>query len=124
MSFNARNVPSNIVSSEDLLQPTYPYILTGFYWAVLGLSVVLQADSEDCRCADLSESSIGASVLRHIIHVMHTSCLFPFLDFIKSINPESANHNNCRLLCLLLVILKVISANNVDPDQTAPLGAV
>ena len=31
---------------------------------------------------------------------------------------------NCRLLCHLLVILKVIFANSVDPDQTAPLGAV
>ena len=31
-----------------------------------------------------------------------------------------SNHNNCRLLCLLLVILKVISANSVYPDQTAP----
>ena len=38
------------------------------------------------------------------------------------INP--ANHNNCRLLCHLLVMFKVISANSVDPDQTAPLGAV
>ena len=29
-----------------------------------------------------------------------------------------ANHNNCRLLCHLLVILKVIIANRVDPlDQ-------
>ena len=26
----------------------------------------------------------------------------------------------CRLLCLLLVTLKVTSANSVDPDQTAP----
>ena len=26
-------------------------------------------------------------------------------------NPESANHNNCRLLCLLPVTLKVIVAN-------------
>ena len=26
--------------------------------------------------------------------------------------------------CLLLVTLKVIVANSVDPDQTAPLGAV
>ena len=32
--------------------------------------------------------------------------------------------NNCRLLCHLLVILKVIFANSVDPDQTAPLGTV
>ena len=40
------------------------------------------------------------------------------------INPWSANHNNCCLLCLLLNTLKVIVANSVDPDQTAPLGAV
>ena len=40
------------------------------------------------------------------------------------INPESTNHNNCCLLCLLPVTLKVIVANSVDPDQTAPLGAV
>ena len=40
------------------------------------------------------------------------------------LNPETANHNNSRLLCRLLVILKVIFANSVDPDQTAPLGAV
>ena len=33
-------------------------------------------------------------------------------------------HNYCRLLCLLLVTSKVISANSVDPDQTAPKGAV
>ena len=40
------------------------------------------------------------------------------------INFNPANHNYCRLLCLLLVTLKVTSANSVDPDQTAPLGAV
>ena len=32
--------------------------------------------------------------------------------------------NYCHLLCLLLVALKVTSANSVDPDQTAPLGAL
>ena len=32
--------------------------------------------------------------------------------------PLSASHNNCRLLCHLLVILKVIFANSVYPDQT------
>ena len=37
---------------------------------------------------------------------------------------KTANHNKCRLLCHLLLILKVIFANSVDPDQTAPLGAV
>ena len=40
------------------------------------------------------------------------------------LNPKSASHNNCRLFFLLLVTLKVIVANSVDPDQTAPLGAV
>ena len=30
----------------------------------------------------------------------------------------------CHLPCRLLVILKVIFANSMDPDQTAPLGAV
>ena len=39
-------------------------------------------------------------------------------------NPKTANHYTCRLLCHLLVILKVIFANSVDPDQIAPLGAV
>ena len=39
-------------------------------------------------------------------------------------NPWTASHSNCRLLCHLLVILKVIFANSEDPDQTAPLGAV
>ena len=37
----------------------------------------------------------------------------------KQETPQSrntANRNNCRLLCHLLVILKVIFANNVDPD--------
>ena len=42
----------------------------------------------------------------------------------QPVNPLSANHNYCHLLCHLLVILKVIFANSVDPDQTAPLGAV
>ena len=32
-------------------------------------------------------------------------------------------HINCRLFCHLLVILKVILTNSVDPDQTAPLFA-
>ena len=40
---------------------------------------------------------------------------------LVSINPSTANYNNCQLLCHLLVILKVILANTVDPDQTAPL---
>ena len=35
-------------------------------------------------------------------------------------NPLTANHNNCSLLSHLLVTLKVIFANSVDPDQTAP----
>ena len=51
-----------------------------------------------------------------------TACAFAQCNI--RFNPKSANHNNCRLLCHLLVILKVIRTNSVDPDQTAPLGAV
>ena len=43
---------------------------------------------------------------------------------VLRVNPKDAKHNNCILLCLLSVTLKVIVANSVDPDQTAPLGAV
>ena len=39
-----------------------------------------------------------------------------------SLNPLIANHNICRLLCHLLVILKVIFANSVDPDERSDLG--
>ena len=45
-------------------------------------------------------------------------------DGVRIFNPLTANHNNCHLLCHLLVILNVIFTNSVDPDQTAPLGAV
>ena len=38
------------------------------------------------------------------------------------INPKSANHNYCRLLCHLLVILRVLSVNSVDPVQQSDLG--
>ena len=37
---------------------------------------------------------------------------------------KSTLFHYCRLLCHLLVILKVIFANSVDLDQTAPLEAV
>ena len=37
---------------------------------------------------------------------------------VSSFNPLAASHNTCRLICRLLVILKVIFANSVDPDQT------
>ena len=43
---------------------------------------------------------------------------------IQGQEPLPLKRNYCRLLCHLLVILKVIFANSVDPDQTAPLGAV
>ena len=36
-----------------------------------------------------------------------------YVDILK----VSANHNNRRLLCLLPVTLKVIVANNVDPES-------
>ena len=58
--------------------------------------------------------------------VLLSMCVFlhMILVGISFVNPKSTNHNYCRLLCHLLVILKVIFANSVDPDQTAPLGAV
>ena len=37
-------------------------------------------------------------------------------------NTESASHNYCRLLCLMPVTLKVISANSVDPEEQSDLG--
>ena len=55
---------------------------------------------------------------------MTESCSILSLHRIYIFNPLSASHNYCRLLCLLPVTLKVIVANSVDPDQTAPLGAV
>ena len=42
----------------------------------------------------------------------------------KPSKPSTTNHNNCHLLCHLPVILEVFFANSVDPDQTAPIGAV
>ena len=46
-------------------------------------------------------------------------------------NPQSAKHLECRLLksstannCLTLLTNLSIEANSVDPDQTAPIGAV
>ena len=49
--------------------------------------------------------------------------MWPNLMMVESIL-ETASHNYCHLLCHLYVILKVIFANSVDPDQTAPVGAV
>ena len=40
-------------------------------------------------------------------------------NYVIVLNFFNANHNSCRLLCHLLVILKFIFANSVDPDQTA-----
>ena len=44
---------------------------------------------------------------------MLNKCIPIELEF----NELTLNHKNCRLL----VVLKVIFANSVDPDQTAPL---
>ena len=43
---------------------------------------------------------------------------------VITITDDNYNRSDCRLLCLLPVTFKVIVANSVDPDQTAPLGAV
>ena len=42
----------------------------------------------------------------------------------KLFNPKCANHNKSRLLFSSAEMLKKPLANSVDPDQTAPIGAV
>ena len=52
------------------------------------------------------------------------SCDWCHVDAIIQLQIRVGIHihiNYCRLLCHLLVILKVIFANSVAPDQTAPL---
>ena len=58
--------------------------------------------------------------------LMYKRILLQMCMHIVFYRAQTANHNYCRLLCHLVVILKVIFANSVDPDQTAPLplGAV
>ena len=41
----------------------------------------------------------------------------------REVNPFPAFHDNCHLLCLRMYFGDYI-ANNMDPDQTAPLRAV
>ena len=41
-----------------------------------------------------------------------------YMWIVALFNPYSANHNNCRLHCLLPVTLKVIVANSVDPNRS------
>ena len=55
--------------------------------------------------------------------MMYTVCKVPVL-VCRAEEVMYMRLHTCRLLCLLPVTLKVISANSVDPDQTAPLGAV
>ena len=43
---------------------------------------------------------------------------------VARINPFTAIHYNSRLLTYVLNTLVAYIANNMDPDQTAPLGAV
>ena len=82
----------------------------------LGSAIV----SENFRCPP--EDALDPWLPRVYLSILGTrmkSCSVRF-----NFNPQSANHNNCRLLCLLPVTLKAIAANSVDQDQTAPLGAV
>ena len=65
-------------------------------------------ETGDC----LRENKTSRNLVRHATLVLVDT----------SFNPYTANHNNCRLLSHLLVILKVIFANSVDPDQQSDLG--
>ena len=46
--------------------------------------------------------------------------LWRFRFSMLKVNSLASSCNSCCLLCHLLVILKVIFANSMDPDQTAP----
>ena len=61
--------------------------------------------------------NVSQSMSKSVFTICYIVCV---LYHLQAFNPKSANHNNSRLL----VILKVIFAISVDPDQTAPLGAV
>ena len=45
------------------------------------------------------------------------------MQYIFTLNPFPALHNDCCLHCHLLVFFGNNTANNMDPDQTAPLVA-
>ena len=47
-----------------------------------------------------------------------------FLTKIKTVSPQSANHNERRLLLSSTAILEASLTNSVDPDHPALLGAV
>ena len=56
-----------------------------------------------------------------IFHQICTHFRFPATNF----NPESDNHNkSCLLFVICCNILEAFPTNSVDPDQTAPIGAV
>ena len=73
----------------------------------------------------MSEGKFSDSVANLVMFAYSQIQLFQDLQIVLTVtdqniqtlfNPYTASHNNCRLLCHLLVILKVISANSVDPD--------
>ena len=61
----------------------------------------------------------GASNKHCLLTVFHF-----FLIFVMSIYPYCANRNKSRLLFSSAEMFKKPMANSVDPDQTAPIGAV
>ena len=65
---------------------------------------------------------INMSYLKIAFQPIQVSSIFKMAAQMAAKIALTLNHNNCRLLCHLLVILKAIFANSVDPDQTAPLG--
>ena len=70
--------------------------------------------------------ALTVSLQTYWVLVEYKRPLSYYMAFLAELNLYylTANHNNCCLLCLLLVILKAVYANNVDQIQTAPLGAV
>ena len=83
--------------------------LKHFYNFILGPDATLNTEIHKNSVRIEAPNSVNVSKRKHKNQINHY-------------NKQS--HTNCRLLCHLLVILKVMFVNSMDPDQTAPLGTV
>ena len=59
-----------------------------------------------------------------MVSCLHRSKKAKNNESLQKINPFPAIHNNCHLLSLLLMYFEAYIANNMDQDQTAPLGLI
>ena len=82
--------------------------------------MIFQGGGPDPGDAHEKEESIGTQSATNSLQLT-----IVVLSVYRIINPFPANHDNCRLLSLLLMNFgSLCIANSMNPDQTAPLGAV